>query len=1130
MSYFTPTRPAYTHRLALHCLGLCLAYAFMSSAAQADLHHALEVTLDPAEHTLAVVDTITREGASGPLEFELHPGMTPEVSTEGIRLVPLEVKIPPNPAAAAAVLPRRYRVLLPAGQDHFVLRYQGRIRHALHPQGEDYARGYSETAGMIDDQGVFLADQSYWYPQVAGERLTFDLNLHLPPGWTGMTQGERLTQEHGKTGTQEQWRCAHPQEEIYLIAARFSEYAQTTDGVRAMVLLREPDATLARPYLDATADYIRLYSQLIGPYPYAKFALVENFWETGYGMPSFTLLGSKVIRLPFILHSSYPHEILHNWWGNGVYVDTAGGNWSEGLTSYLADHLIKEQQGKGVEYRRGVLQNYADYVRTQQDFPLTAFRSRHSAATEAVGYGKTLMLFHMLRLQLGDATFIRGLRALYAQYRFQYAGFADVAAVFSEVGGQPLSGFFDQWVKRAGAPQLRVSEVHVRPEGQDSVLTARIEQVQAGAAYALRVPVAIRLEGREQAWQSVVELEGRENTLELKLPARPLQLVVDPEFDVFRRLDRNEIPPAISQAMGAGQVNIVLPSTAPEPLRAAYAELAATLKSGNPGRYTIVSDNELADLPADRAVWLFGWSNRFRPQLDAALTDYPFSDQGDAVSIAGTSLDHDRHAVVVMARHPANPGQALGWLAAGQAAALPGLGRKLPHYGRYSYLAFTGDEPVNALKGQWPVVQSPLSIALVQETGVMSADREMRLAPRTPLAPAPSVFSTSRLQTDLGVLAAPAMRGRGLGTPELDEAATYIAERFREAGLQPGGDGGTFLQSWKERVSQLDGTVTLHNVIAVLPGTDPQRAGESLVIGAHYDHLGLGEYGGLSEDRGQVHPGADDNASGVAVLLELARTLAGRPHPRSIVFLAFTGEEAARLGSRHYIGNTGAYPVNRMIAMVNLDTVGRLGERPLTVLATGTAEEWVPILQGAGYVTGVPIKTMADDIGSGDQTSFIAAGVPAVQFFSGAHADYHRPGDTLDKLDTAGMVKVAQVLKETVDYLADRPQPLTATEGTTVPSAAAAENASARRVSLGTTPDYTWNGAGVRLDGVRAGTPAAQAGLQAGDIIVGVNGAPIDNLRGYAQALKQLQPGEEMFIRYLRNGEEKRTNARVTAR
>jgi len=738
MSYFKHSRPGFAHRLALRCLGLCLACAVMPTPARADLHHALEVTLNPAQHTLAVVDTITRDGVSGPLEFELHPELAPELLTAGASLEPLEVRASSHPDAANEVTPRRYRVLLPAGQNRFVLRYQGRIRHALHTQGDDDARGFSETAGMIGEQGVFLAAESYWYPQVTGERLTFDLNLRLPSGWTGMTQGERLTRAHDPSGAREQWRCNYPQQEIYLIAGRFSEYAQTTDGVQAMVLLRAPDAALARSYLDATADSIRLYSQLIGPYPYAKFALVENFWETGYGMPSFTLLGSKVIRLPFILHSSYPHEILHNWWGNSVYVDTAGGNWSEGLTSYLADHLIKEQQGEGVEYRRGMLENYADYVRTQQDFPLTAFRSRHSAATEAVGYGKALMLFHMLRLQLGDAVFIQGLRALYTQYRFRDAGFTDLAAVFSAVNGQPLTAFFDQWVKRKGAPQLRVNGVHVRSEGQDFILTARIEQVQAGMDYALRVPVAIQLEGQEQAWQTVVQFEGKQKMLELKLPARPLRLVVDPEFDVFRRLDRNEIPPAISQAMGAGQVTIVLPSAAPEPLRVAYAELAATWKSGNPERFTIVADNELTELPADRTLWLFGWSNRFRFRFDAALADYAFSDQGDAVTIAGTPLDRDSHAVVVMARDPAHPDQALGWLAGDQAAALPGLGRKLPHYGRYSYLAFTGDEPTNMLKGQWPVVHSPLSIVLAREPGVTDAAGEMHLAPRASLAAAPT--------------------------------------------------------------------------------------------------------------------------------------------------------------------------------------------------------------------------------------------------------------------------------------------------------------------------------------------------------------------------------------------------------
>jgi aminopeptidase N len=709
MRDFNPTRPAVANRLALRRLGLCLAFAVMSSAARADLHHALEVTLDPAENSLAVVDTITRDGASGSLEFDLHPDLTPELLTEGARLEPLETKAPPEPdAAGAALTPRHYRVLLPAGQERFVLRYRGRIRHALQPQGEEYARGFRETAGMIGEEGVFLADQSYWYPQVTGERLTFNLDLALPPGWSGMSQGERMTQTRDPSGTRETWRCLHPQQEIYLIAGRFSEYTQTVDGVQAMVLLREPDAVLARPYLDATADYIRLYGDLIGPYPYTKFALVENFWETGYGMPSFTLLGPKVIRLPFILHSSYPHEILHNWWGNGVYVDTAGGNWSEGLTSYLADHLIKEQQEQGVDYRRGVLQNYADYVRTQQDFPLTAFRSRHSASTEAVGYGKALMLFHMLRQQLGDTAFIQGLRALYAQYRFRTAGFDDVEAVFSQVGGEPLSAFFEQWVQRVGAPQLRLGRTAVRPDNGGYRLSAEIEQVQPGDVYALRVPLAVQLEGRESAWQTVVALDERHKTLELELPARPLRLVVDPQFDLFRRLDRNEIPPAISQAMGAGQVTLVLPSTGPEALRAAYAELAAGWKAGNPKRFTIITDRDVAELPVDHTVWLFGWENRFRPELDSALAGYAFSDRGEAVTIAGTPLDREDHAVVVMARQSAHPDQALGWLAADRAEALPGLGRKLPHYGRYSYLAFSGDEPVNTLKGQWPVVNSPL--------------------------------------------------------------------------------------------------------------------------------------------------------------------------------------------------------------------------------------------------------------------------------------------------------------------------------------------------------------------------------------------------------------------------------------
>ncbi len=1119
-------RPEHTWTLAIGWL------LWLPALAAAALHHDLVVSVDPDQHRIEVQDTISAGGAAiGRVQFALHPALEVEVTDAGARLVELSPAArDPGIAGSEVLVPRRYRVEPAPGQQQLTLRYGGRILHALQQQGEEYARSFSETPGMIAPQGVFLSASSVWYPQFPGQLVSFDMRLQLPAGWRGMSQGERLAATTVAAGVEERWRCADPQEEIYLLAGRFSEYRKDGDRVEALVLLREPDAALAQQYLDATHTYVELYSKLIGPYPYSKFALVENFWETGYGMPSFTLLGPRVIRFPFILHSSYPHEILHNWWGNGVYVDYGSGNWAEGLTSYLADHMIKEQRGQGVEYRRTTLQKYTDYVRSEKDFPLTAFRGRHSASSEAVGYGKTLMLFHMLRRQLGDARFIEGLRSLYDQYRFRVADFAAVERVFNEAAEQPLAGFFSQWVQRQGAPGLQLSEPRVTGRGDDYVLSALIEQTQSGPVYDLRVPVAVKLQGQSDAWQSEVRLQQKRTRIELTLPAPPLALAVDPEFDVFRRLHREEIPPAVSQAMGAQQVLIVLPSQAPAALQDAYRELAESWRAGNPRAVDIASDAELEHLPTDRAVWLFGWRNRFRAQLDRALDGYPFVAQGDSVRIEQTRLTQQANAVVVMARQPASPDQALGWLASEQPAALAGLGRKLPHYGRYSYLGFAGAAPDNVLKGQWPVVDSPMSVQLVQNAGAGGEQAPLRLAPRQPLVAAAERFSRARLQRDVETLGSEAMAGRGLGSPELDRAADYIAAQFRNAGLQPGGDDArSWFQTWQQRVDVLDASVTLKNVIGILPGSDPRFAGESLVVGAHYDHFGRGAYADHAAARGKLHPGADDNASGVAVMLELARVLARQPQPRSVVFVAFSGEETGRLGSRHYVQNAGAYPAGKIIAMLNLDTVGRLADNPITVFGTGSAEEWVHIFRGASHVTGVGVQPVGDDFGSSDQSSFIAAGVPAVQLFGSLHADIHRPGDTLDKIDVSGLVKVTEVLNEAALYLAARPQRLTSNLAGEPQSGQAAVPGK-RRVSLGTVPDFGFSGPGVRLEDVRAGSPAAQAGLQAGDVIIAVNEGAVGDMRDYAAALNGLRPGDAIRVRFRRAGAEQTVTTRVVER
>jgi aminopeptidase N len=218
-----------------------------------------------------------------------------------------------------------------------------------------------------------------------------------------------------------------------------------------------------------------------------------------------------------------------------------------------------------------------------------------------------------------------------------------------------------------------------------------------------------------------------------------------------------------------------------------------------------------------------------------------------------------------------------------------------------------------------------------------------------------------------------------------------------------------------------------------------------------------------------------------------------------------------------------------MIAMVNLDTVGRLGEQPLLALGSGSAAEWGPILQGAAHDAGVPVTPVAADIGASDQTSFIEAGVPAIQLFSGAHPDYHGPGDTPDRIDAAGLVKTARVLRAITARLATRSEVLHATPARrTAPTTEAAPPA--RRVSLGFQPDYAWSGEGVRIEEVVSAAPAARAGLLAGDIITAVNAVPVSGLRAYARALQALQPGDAVRITFLRGNVEQVISTRVMAR
>ena len=703
-----------------------------SSQSPSVVHHNLKIKLYPGSRRFTAEDTITlpdqpHNGPNLEISFELHRGLGPSIRTPDVHM---SAQSPEAPKSGLPPL-EFYRVALPAGLHTFTLAYGGAIDQPDVPVAAEQAQNFSENSDMISENGIYLSGDSYWYPRFDNELITFTVRATLPGGWDAVSQGLRTFHDRNIEETNVQWESPEPQEGIFLIAARFSEYVRPAGHYASMVFLRSPDSELAEKYLEATVRYITMYEKLIGPYPYKKFALVENLWETGLGMPSFTLLGPKIIRFPFIITSSYPHEILHNWWGNSVFPDMAKGNWSEGLTAYLADYLIKEQEGGGTEFRQETLQKYADYVVGNRDFPIFEFRARHSPSSEAIGYGKSLMFFHMLRQNLGDKIFVAGLQEIYHTYKFRVASFDDLRKTFEKVSGKDLKRMFDEWILRTGAPKLKLRNVNAHPLKTGYVLTAIIEQVQPGKTYRLRIPLAVTMEGKARAFQSEVSMDKGILELSLHVPAQPLRLDIDPEFDLFRRLDREEMPPALSEALGAKKMLVLLPASVNSTLQQAYRQFALSLGNAGPDTVEIKFDTGITKLPSDCAVTLLGWENRFLKEAMASLSGYGVKLSRKSIHIGKNEIQMERNSIVLTSRNPKNKDVALDIIATTVPSALPGLSRKLPHYHKYSYLGFEGDEPSNTLKGRWQALDSPMTAFIRGRDGAV---RKVEMSPLSPRA------------------------------------------------------------------------------------------------------------------------------------------------------------------------------------------------------------------------------------------------------------------------------------------------------------------------------------------------------------------------------------------------------------
>jgi len=724
------------------------------------INHDLKLKLSPSENLLEARDTITLPEYGKEAVFSLHKGLEPVPLTKGVDIKKIDLEGPQEvygvDYSSAADIFEKYSVTLPPGLKTFTLQYRGVINHPLTGRGENYARSFSQTPGIISEAGCYLSGAAFWYPQFAPGAVTYNLETDLPEGWDSVSGGDRKTRKTKTGRTHTVWRAAVPQVEIILAAGRYKEYSARDKSLKLYVFLRGAGDELARKYLAAAARYIKMYSGLIGPYPYGKFALVENFWETGYGLPSFTLLGPKVIRLPFILNSSYPHEILHNWWGNGVFVDYEKGNWCEGLTAYLADYLISEGRGKGKDYRMTALQKYADYAAREKDFPLAGFRSRHSPASEAAGCGKALMFYHMLRRSLGDEKFSAGLKDFYKANKFKCASFDDLKTAFEKQTGRTrLDRFFDQWVNRTGAPELEVKNVKVSRELDEFAVEFTVVQKQSGPAYYLEAPVIVRLENNDRPRLTRAILAKKEEIFKYYSRTRPLRLEFDPEFDLFRKLNPLETPPTLSRLLGAAKPVIILPAGVSSETYRNYQAFASAWTKDKENLPEIIKDSDLLTLPAGRPVLVLGLENKFREAIAKSLE--PLGARiGDKVFLNNQDFSFSSNTFVLAGFNPADAARCAGLIIASTPDKLALLAAKLPHYGKYGYLVF--DDGMTAIRtGLWETTDSPLSFDLAPGAPKPEAKGYPR---REPLAAPKPVFSAER-KAFLGLIASFERQGKG---------------------------------------------------------------------------------------------------------------------------------------------------------------------------------------------------------------------------------------------------------------------------------------------------------------------------------------------------------------------------------
>ncbi|MEF3279738.1 MAG: M28 family peptidase [Elusimicrobiota bacterium] len=978
---------------------------------------------------------------------------------------------------------RKYTAYYKNGRkfDRLSFNYSGIINYPIKSVSEEYQRSFRETEGIISLDGCYLTKQSYWYPVMEKkEAFGFSIKVSIEKDYKVVLAGKRIEEKIENDKNISLWKSSLKNLDIPLVCGKFIEYNKK-DDIDLYVFLRNEDKTLADKYLDYALKYIKMYSSLIGKYPYEKFAVVENFWETGYAFPSFTLIGPTVIRFPFIFITSYPHEILHNWWGNGVFVDYKKGNWCEGLTAYMADYAIQEQKGKDLDYRISVIKKYNDSVLDNNDFPLSQFIERHSGLSESIGYGKALMFFHMLRKKLGDEVFIRSLRNFYRKNLFKEASWDDIRVEFEKEGKVDLKEAFDRYVNQKGLESISISSAELKETSTGYLLSFVLSQT---GNFFMDIPVFLIY--KDYSYEILnFDLKGFDSKkIDVFLSSRPRALGIDLMYDMPRKLNNRELPSTLSRVNGAMKVSFLLDD-----------EYSGFLKPYQYKDYKILRKEDLDLSKINTDLWIVGKETGILNEV-LKENDYNIRIDSSGIWIDNIKYEFDKNSFVFSFLNPENPDYTVNFFFPRDKISSELISFKIPHYSKYSYLVFDSENN-NILSGVWKLKSSP-NIFLFDEFDYSN----LKLTSSPLVVNAEYSINKFKLKKDVYFLSKK-LKTRHPGSNEIEKAANYIEKRLKKNHFLPF-FGGSYKQEFE--VDFNGKKYKTKNICGYLKG----KSDLYIFLTAHYDHL-------FPKDN-SFFPGANDNASGVSVLLGLSDLLSKvKSQKNNLAFCFFSGEEEQRSGSKYFLESLSKDIISKILANVNLDTIGKINKE-IYILNSNSSSKWQSIIKNASLATMINYKISTLPLDSSDQMSFIEKQIPAIQIFDGGDPDYHTPKDVYENINFDGLLVAGDFVLSLIDEISKYPR-------LDFLDIKIQKPIKKRKISLGFMPDFGYSGKGVRIARLSENSLLLNTEIKEGDIITKLNDIEIDNLITYNNALSEIEG--DVYIEYISGNQTKKVKIAV---